>query len=115
MISLNLLSQLPYPLLNDDNASLLGDYLEVACASLQQSHIEWMRAFKHALIIFDFEEVRNMPHYESPELVPTVYAPFPALLQKKEWIWLFDCNGSYIHNMTTHLRVAAGELESTLT
>jgi len=115
VISLNLLSQLPYPLLNDENAALLGDYLEVASASLQQKHIDWLRVFKHALIIFDFEEVRNMPHYESPELVPTVYAPFPTLLQKKEWIWLFDCNGSYIHNMTTHLRVAAGELESTLT
>lgn len=114
VISLNLLSQLPYPLLNDENASLLGDYLEVACASLQKSHIEWMRAFKHALMIFDFEEVRNMPHYASPELVPTVYTPLPTLQEKKGWIWLFDCNGSYIHNMTTHLRVAAGELETNL-
>lgn len=110
VISLNLLSQLPYPLLNDDTASLLGDDIEQASASLQQKHIEWLHAFQHALMIFDFEEVRNMPHYEAPELVPTVYAPFPHLQNKKEWIWLFDCNGSYIHNMTTHLRVAAGEL-----
>ena len=110
VISLNVLSQLSYPLLNDENASLLGDLLEESCAILQLKHIEWLRAFKHALMIFDYEEVRNMPHYETPELVPTVYAPFPSLAHKKEWIWLFDCNGSYIHNMTTHLRVVAGEL-----
>mgnify|MGYP001673813417 CR=1 FL=1 len=111
VISLNLLSQLPYPLLTDANAALLGDDLEVACAALQTQHLTWLRKFPHRLLIFDFEEVRNMPHYSAPELVPTIYTDFPVLHNRKDWIWLFDCNGSYIHNMTTHLRVAAGELE----
>ncbi len=110
VISLNLLSQLAYPLLTDANAVLLGEDLEMAIGLLQQQHIDWLRSFKHSLLIFDFEEVRNMPRYTSPELVPTVYAPFPELQYKQEWVWLFDCNGSYIPNMTTHLRVVAGEL-----
>lgn len=110
VISLNLLSQLPYPLLTDENASLLGDHLDEVCASLQHQHLAWLSTFKHALLIFDYEEVRNLPHYTTPELVPTVYTSFPNLLGREDWIWLFDCNGSYIHNMTTHLRVAAGEL-----
>jgi len=110
VISLNLLSQLAYPLLSEANAALLGDDLDKVCAVIQQQHLDWLREFKNTLLIFDFEEVRNMPRYISPELIPTVYTPFPSLSHKQEWIWLFDCNGSYIPNMTTHLRVAAGEL-----
>ena len=110
VISLNLLSQLAYPLLSEANAALLGDDLDKVCAVIQQQHLDWLREFKNTLLIFDFEEVRNMPRYISPELIPTVYTPFPPLSYKQEWIWLFDCNGSYIPNMTTHLRVAAGEL-----
>ena len=110
VISLNLLSQLAYPLLSEANAALLGDDLDKVCAVIQQQHLDWLREFKNTLLIFDFEEVRNMPRYISPELIPTVYTPFPPLSHKQEWIWLFDCNGSYIPNMTTHLRVAAGEL-----
>ena len=109
VVSLNLLSQLPYPLLEMwDSAPQLPGMIE----TLQLAHLALLRAFPAALLISDVEEL----HYPKgsgavQSVVPTVVADIPPLCGERRWTWHFDATGNYLPDMRVELNVVAGVLQ----
>ncbi len=88
VVSVNLLSQLAYPLQEK------YDHLYAEAANIvQEQHLELLKRFPMALCISDIKE----EHYRLVDgaytgCIQTVYA---QVGKGKEWVWKFDRNGSY--------------------
>ncbi|PIE84724.1 MAG: hypothetical protein CSA07_01295 [Bacteroidia bacterium] len=105
VVSVNLLSQLPYPLIERYGQALPPADMLRARELLQQSHLDLLRRQGRAMLITDVEELHyGLASGEELERVPTVYTP-PGL--DSEWVWPFDGDGSYAHGRRVNLRVVS--------
>lgn len=103
VVSVNLLSQLAYPL-QERYSNIYGELAKV----VQEQHLSLVKRFKRGLVVSDVMEM----HYRINTgghcgTVPTVYC---ATGGGTEWVWEFDSNGSYTPGERVDLIVHAWEM-----
>lgn len=113
VVSLNLLSQLPYPLQEAELQFSNTDY-KLAASLLQQAHLRLLECFAQRLLITDVLEYHYAPNTQQPgepkRLIPTVYTSIPWATQPECWVWEFDHTGAYLANCWVNLAVKGGVL-----
>ncbi len=104
VVSVNLLSQLPYPLVERFGDGLAPGVIPEAGALLQRAHLDMLGRCGAALVVTDVEE----QHYElgTGRLVRRVPTVYMDLAVDGEWVWGFDGDGSYARGHRVDLRVA---------
>ena len=113
VVSLNLLSQLPYPLQEAELQFSNTDY-KLAASLLQQAHLRLLECFAQRLLITDVLEYHYAPNTQQPgepkRLIPTVYTSIPWATQPECWVWEFDHTGAYLADCWVNLAVKGGVL-----
>lgn len=113
VVSLNLLSQLPYPLQEAELQFSNTDY-KLAASLLQQAHLRLLECFAQRLLITDVLEYHYTPNTQQPSepkrLIPTVYTSIPWATQPECWVWEFDHTGAYLADCWVNLAVKGGVL-----
>jgi hypothetical protein len=113
VVSLNLLSQLPYPLQEAELQFSNTDY-KLAASLLQQAHLRLLECFAQRLLITDVLEYHYAPNTQQPgepkRLIPTVYTAIPWATQPECWVWEFDHTGAYLADCWVNLAVKGGVL-----
>lgn len=112
-ISLNLLSQLPYPLQEAELQFGNTEYNQAA-SQLQQAHLRLLGCFAQRLLITDMLEYHYAPNTQQPgepkRIIPTVYTSIPWATQPESWVWEFDHTGAYLADCWVNLAVKGGVL-----
>ena len=110
VVSLNLLSQLPYPVIDRYDGTMAPEGVSNIARVLQEAHLRLLERFAAALLITDVEE-RHTPFHTSgtPCRVPTVEVDLSAGAPLAEWEWRFDETGNYRPGYCVSLWVRAME------
>lgn len=104
VVSLNLISQLPYPIIEQLSGRLEWESIAEASAILQEAHLKFLQKFPAVLLMSDTHEAHyDIKNHRLIQRVPTVHIPLPEAEISGEWVWRFDETGHYHEFRCVHL------------
>jgi hypothetical protein len=107
-ISVNLLNQLDIHLVDYLKSSYNLDeaLIRRIREKIQRLHVDFLQK-RNSCIITDYEELGLNDKNEVTFSKPLIFTPLPQLAERREWIWNFDTNKTYIAGQKTYFKVMA--------